>query len=456
MSKHPDPRANSMVCPRHLSEEIVAGNCVAFVGAGFSAAARLPAWTELLRELAGEVGESLRRAIEGALDRDTGADGRYLAAQLLEDGLGRARLVERLRERLVVPREQLGPTMVRRLQILRRIPFRAILTTNFDNMLAGEVASRDTYVAALRPQRHRWWERHFWVDHEGPPVLEIHGDLSLADAEQQLVLTRRDYRRRLYQDPGYQTFLRTVLSTRTVLYLGFSFTDAYLNELRSEILHLLDFRHGSFPVAYAVVADSPLEVREFYRHHEGIELLDFRIGEHPDGGRDFSGFDRWLEAIYEASSPRPRFARMLAGRRVLWLDPHPENNVIVYQFFASIASERLAGARLDPVAVTQVATAEQARDALLHARGREQPFDLVLSHWGADELVRHGDELLANGPRLLVLMRQHDLRAPVVLFSSRTDFGGRKRTALGLGARAYCFSHEALFREIEAVFDGEP
>src|SRR5690606_18841177 len=78
MSKHPDPRANSMVCPRHLSEEIVAGNCVAFVGAGFSAAARLPAWTELLRELAGEVGESLRRAIEGALDRDTGADGRYL------------------------------------------------------------------------------------------------------------------------------------------------------------------------------------------------------------------------------------------------------------------------------------------------------------------------------------------------------------------------------------------
>jgi hypothetical protein len=447
---------SELLCPPHLADEIVAGNCVAFVGAGFSAAANLPAWTELLRELASEVGESLRSAIESALGRDSGADGRYLAAQLLEDGLGRARLIERLRERLVVPRERLGPTMVRRLEILRRIPFRAILTTNFDHMLVGEIAARDTYVAALRPQRHRWWEQQFWVDHEGPLVLSIHGDLSQDDAEHQLVLTRRDYRRRLYQDPGYQTFLRTVLSTRTVLYLGFSFTDAYLSELRSEVLSLLDFRHDSFPVAYAVVADSPPEVREFYRRHEGIELLDFRIGQRADGSRDFSGFDRWLEAIYAASSPRPRFARMLAGRRVLWLDPHPENNVIIYRFFASIAQERLPGGRLDPVAVTQVATAEQARDALLDARARAQPFDLVLSHWGEQERGPFGNEMLANGPRLLAQMRSLDLRAPVVLFSSRTDFGERKRLALSLGARAYCFRQEALFRELEAVFEAEP
>ncbi len=346
--------------------------------------------------------------------------------------------------------------MVRRLEILRRIPFRAILTTNFDNMLAGEVATRDTYVGALRPQRHRWWEQQFWRDHEGPLVLEIHGDLSQVDAAEQLVLTRRDYRRRLYQDPGYQTFLRTVLSTRTVLYLGFSFTDAYLNELRSEVLSLLDFRHDSFPVAYAVAADSPPEVRDFYRRHEGIELLDFRIGEGPEGTRDFFGFDRWLEAIYAAASPRPRFARMLAGRRVLWLDPHPQNNATVFRFFNSIADESLAGHRIEPVVVTRVATAEQARDALVEARDHGRGFDLVLSHWGANERAEFRQELLANGPRLLTLMRSEDLRAPVVLFTARTDFAQRKQQALALGARAYCFSHEALFREIEAVFERDP
>jgi hypothetical protein len=42
------------------------------------------------------------------------------------------------------------------------------------------------------------------------------------------------------------------------------------------------------------------------------------------------------------------------------------------------------------------------------------------------------------------------------LFSAPTDFAERKRLALSLGARAYCFSHEALFREIEAVFEPAP
>ncbi|MCJ7781264.1 MAG: hypothetical protein MUQ27_10615 [Acidimicrobiia bacterium] len=37
--------------PKHLVKEIHAGNCVAFVGAGFSAAG-VPAWAELLSAIA--------------------------------------------------------------------------------------------------------------------------------------------------------------------------------------------------------------------------------------------------------------------------------------------------------------------------------------------------------------------------------------------------------------------
>src|SRR5690606_10197369 len=125
--------------------------------------------------------------------------------------------------------------------------------------------------------------------------------------------------------------------------------------------------------------------------------------------------------------------------RVLWLDPHPQNNVIIYRFFASIADERLDGQRLDPVEVERAATAEEARTALIEARDQNRPFDLILSHWGANEHAEFRGELLANGPRLLAIMRAEDLRAPVVLFSSQTDFAERKRQALALGARAYCF-----------------
>ena len=94
--------------------------------------------------------------------------------------------------------------------------------------------------------------------------------------------------------------------------------------------------------------------------------------------------------------------------------------------------------------------------ALIEARDRGRPFDLVLSHWGADQTLELRGEPLANGPRLLATMRGEDLRAPVILFSAPTDFAERKREALGLGARAYCHRYEALFREIEAVFTEEP
>ncbi|MFV8755374.1 SIR2 family NAD-dependent protein deacylase [Nannocystaceae bacterium ST9] len=433
-------------CPEHLAGEIAAGNCVAFVGAGFSAAAKLPDWTTLLRRLA--IKADRVAEVERALTEHEGSEGRYLAAQLLEDKLERGGLIDCLRAELVGER---GPTMERRLALLRRIPFRAILTTNFDGLLAGKVAGEDSYVDALRPESHRWWEEQFWRDDEsrrpgGPQVLELHGNLG--GERDDVVLTRRDYRRRLYQDAGYQAFLRSVLATRTVLYLGFSFTDAYLSELRSEVLSLLDFRAGSPPVAYAVVADAPLELREFYARHEGIAVLDYSSM----NKRDFSGFDRWLETIVDATSPRRRFARLFAGQRVLWLDPHPANNAIVHRFFAAIAGEQQG---IAPVEVVEVGLAEQARDQLRLAREHGRPFDLVISHWGELEKSVCEGELLANGPRLLKLMRREDLRAPVVFFSTTTDLRSRRRLALSLGARAYCHTFQALFRELEAIVDDD-
>ncbi len=38
--------------PQSLIDDIQQGRCVAFVGAGFSAEAKLPQWTSLIRQLA--------------------------------------------------------------------------------------------------------------------------------------------------------------------------------------------------------------------------------------------------------------------------------------------------------------------------------------------------------------------------------------------------------------------
>ncbi len=49
------------------------------------------------------------------------------------------------------------------------------------------------------------------------------------------MLSRRGYKRLQYETPGFKMFLQSAMATNTMLYIGFSFTDDYLNEFRAEV-----------------------------------------------------------------------------------------------------------------------------------------------------------------------------------------------------------------------------
>lgn len=228
--------------PPTLVDQILAGNCIAFVGAGFSAAARLPQWVDLLHDLAAhpEIPDELREHV-ARLSKNPAAHRLDRAAQLLQDHLGRQPFIEALADSLGRPE----PTeqMHQRLAWLRGIPFRAILTINFDPVLDGELPCPEAYRRVLRPGPSDWWSQVFHTLEEGTPVLKLHGDLRRAPVET-VVITRQDYRRRLYADSAYQSFLRAIFSHYPVLFLGVGFDDAYLTELRSETLALLGYERG--------------------------------------------------------------------------------------------------------------------------------------------------------------------------------------------------------------------
>src|SRR4051812_13991634 len=74
--------------PQHLVDEIAAGRCVAFVGAGFSAPA-VPAWTGLLEGLGQKaVLDDDTRAWLGELISHGGARDLEAAAQVLQVAMG--------------------------------------------------------------------------------------------------------------------------------------------------------------------------------------------------------------------------------------------------------------------------------------------------------------------------------------------------------------------------------
>jgi hypothetical protein len=424
----------SVTLPAELVSAIREGNCIAFVGAGFSGAAKFPGWVQLLEKLTSHVGPDLRAHLQQRLSKPTG-DVLEEVAQVLEDELGTNKLVNQLGDLLAM--HDLPQAMQERLRWLQGIPFRAILTTNFDTLLQGEAPGSMMYRNILRAPRPRWWDEGFW-DPGGfrPPVLKLHGDVRHPDT---VVFTRRGYRKRLHSDPHFTRFLGPLFAQYTVLYLGFSFSDAYVNELRSEALAMLGHDDNARPIAFTIANDVPERTRTYLEQHEGLRVLPYSSHEN----KDFSGFDRHLHALYESTSPLFHFGRLLKNRRLLWLDETPENNLLVERFFGRAKQE--ADLPLATMRLEQVRTVDEAVTALQTAAQEKHPFDLVITHWG----FQAGGQSVAE--RFLSAMRRQDLRSPALIFSTEWDVEERRRVALALGAHEYCWTFGGLLRAIERV-----
>jgi len=168
------------------------------------------------------------------------------------------------------------------------MPFAAIVTTNYDNLIVGTTPDSDGFgsvaAAILRSKESEFQrlerlalEPIFNDDpHSSVPTVQLHG--SVRDDKSTLVCTREGYRRLLHGSAQYSTFVRTLLATYTVLYIGFSFTDSYINELRSEIMSL--FQKGAngdkMPLAYAIMNDvHPVQQQALLRH-AGLAILNRR------------------------------------------------------------------------------------------------------------------------------------------------------------------------------------
>lgn len=413
--------------PQHLVDDIAAGRCVAFVGAGFAAPA-VPAWKSLLRGLAekavldADTATWLDGLVEHGGSRDLEA-----AAQILHTAMGAD--FDPTLARLLAE-EGRPETIARRRRLLAGIPFDAILTTNFDPFLVGDVPGPEAYQRILRDPPHRWWEPRYWADDApGAPVVKLHGEVG--PKGDTVVFTQRGYRERLYDSPAYMTFLRSLFATNTVLFLGVSFTDAYLNELRSEVLAMLDQREEDPPVAYAVLPDvSPHQAR--YLHcHEGLGAISYDTA----GGTDFSGFDEVLQALHDTTNPRAQIGAALVDRTVLWVDSEAVDVAYGLGVLADAAAGTGGRARM-----VHVRSTEEALDFI-----EQQRPDLVVADWAP------GPDGRPVAATLLREMRGRDLTSIVIALAQDPVSDGERLDALRLGATEVAQGWSGLFRELARI-----
>jgi len=451
--------------PDHLINEILVGNCVAFIGAGFSAPA-VPNWDALLSGIAADskVSAKAEERVQKLLkphDRmsSRGTFDREAAAQILQDELGKEDFGSVV-ERVVRQGDtETGREVVEdRIRLLLEIPFQSILTTNFDHFLAGQIGNDEVYRDILRKTRDPWFNIFSWdkQDVRSADIVNLHGlirkegQLDRSDA----VLTRTEYRELLFEGSRYSNFLRGILATRTVLFLGFSFSDTYLNLLRSEILAMLKHDPTKHPLAYAILDDAGDEERNFLLTHEGIEVLGYETK-----SLEHTGFDEYLEAIHAKTSPVKILGDRLNRKRLLWLDPEPDNNLYGKKVMIQAAGGKADGDfKLDMVSYppsdydrrTGVASdlVEYTLDQL--ATGH---YHLVITHWGGLAKDALG-ELRPTAVQLLEGIRKRGIVVPTIVFASPDRCYAQKNRseALSLGAFEYTWYFQDLFGAIERLF----
>ncbi len=197
-----------------LAADIAMGHVSLFVGAGLSTGAGLVGWTGLLREAGRRLGVEVRDLAQ----RDPLA-----AASHIEEKTSPRRFRQ---EVAAIVSAHRGPARVHAL--LARLPWRAIFTTNFDDLieLALDAARRhfdpirhDEEVGAVQPQG-------------GTPVVKFHGDIEWPPG---LVLTRQDYATYRARHPALTAYFEAALATSSFLFVGFSLRDPNFLALDADV-----------------------------------------------------------------------------------------------------------------------------------------------------------------------------------------------------------------------------
>lgn len=184
-------------------QAVLSGNAAVFVGAGLSLAAGYPGWNSLLAPMQD------RCSIPNHSDLPLVAE--YIT---LDPGNGGRAALE---THILTKMTEITPEPTSSHRDLRRLDIKELWTTNYDRLL--ETAIPEAVVVAGEEKIHNIASRR-------RAIIKMHGSVDARGKWELLpVITRTDYERYELTYPRTWTVLRSSYMSRTMLFLGFSFTD---------------------------------------------------------------------------------------------------------------------------------------------------------------------------------------------------------------------------------------
>jgi hypothetical protein len=227
--------------PEFLVQRLRAGKCILFVGSGLSAAAGLPTWSGLLQDITKWAERERPGAVNVQEIEDLLAKGKLTeVAEHLRDTIGLEGLQRAMAERLQVDNCPVPAVH----QLITRLPFRAIITTNFDRLIERAFEHKIPVATQL--------DAEALADYIGKRdcffLLKAHGDVERADT---IVLTETDFGRMVYSNEAFKLSFLTLLMTHAILFVGYSVADL---DFRLLLGHHSELFGSQGPPRYALIA----------------------------------------------------------------------------------------------------------------------------------------------------------------------------------------------------------
>ncbi|MGV3632249.1 MAG: SIR2 family NAD-dependent protein deacylase [Bacteroidota bacterium] len=223
---------NDIEIPIDLMSSIEKGECVLFVASGLSSQVirsngeKLPNWSGFLKELldwsiSKQVAFNSRpEEIEEMISKGN----HLMAAEELQEVINPNDFEEFLNNIFRDP--EVKPSECH--NVITKIPFRAILTSNYDNLIEGAYTISSGGVIPKKLTFHDVNQASMALRKKDFFIFKMHGDL---DRSQNIVLGSRSYNSLLYKSPEYLSFLETLFTTQTVLFIGFGGNDPDIDYL---------------------------------------------------------------------------------------------------------------------------------------------------------------------------------------------------------------------------------
>jgi hypothetical protein len=235
---------------------------VVFAGAGISMDSGVPGWSQLV--------EQLKKDIEVP----PGEADPLRIAQMYFNKRGQKELFEKLKTVLQYRQTKYNGIH----EAIFELRPEHILTTNFDDLLEQVMEAKAEPFSVVRH------DGDFPYALNTNLLVKVHGDFEAPF----LVLKEDDYLAYAAAHPLLESFIKSVFSSKVVLFVGYSFSDIDLKMILHSVRHILG---ADFQKAFLLSIDQPFHSSQReYLKEKGIVAINYSDANLPDGSNFMEGY----------------------------------------------------------------------------------------------------------------------------------------------------------------------